>query len=320
MRAVAIPASLIAVAATVLVAGCSAGSGPARTAHAGPAGRGGHAGQVAHVAVADHGWQVVSYHGVHVTVPASWPVLDGMHTVLCGDPFPAIPTAFVGPNQNGLPNCPNRPPTGPRDGVWLQPGSPPPGAHRMRTTSGVVVAEIRLTPGSHVVLAWYHRVLIEIGIGRHPETARSVFNSIGFAPHAPDTRAAEACVRRRSPDRMPKPQRLAVRLVFTHGGITLKPPLRSQRPLVSAIGVWRAAGRPLSFERYRVLLVRYSSLTPASPNAQGQYVPDDQNVFAWVVYAEPYSSHIPGCGSWIVYAANAFTGQGLGASYWSPGP
>src|SRR5262245_55356240 len=35
------------------------------------------------------GHQIVSYQGVHVEVPASWPVVDGMHTQFCGGPFTA---------------------------------------------------------------------------------------------------------------------------------------------------------------------------------------------------------------------------------------
>jgi hypothetical protein len=32
------------------------------------------------------GWKVVVYQGVHVDVPSSWPVVDGMHTGICRPP------------------------------------------------------------------------------------------------------------------------------------------------------------------------------------------------------------------------------------------
>ena len=49
------------------------------------------------------GHKIVSYHGVHVEVPASWPVVDGMHTQRCGTPFGDTPTAYLGPNENPPP-------------------------------------------------------------------------------------------------------------------------------------------------------------------------------------------------------------------------
>jgi hypothetical protein len=75
---------LALVAATCVVVGCSAGSGhPAqrRPAHnarqVAAAGKRGAAART----------RLVSYHGVHVGVPASWPVVDGIHTGGCGDRY-----------------------------------------------------------------------------------------------------------------------------------------------------------------------------------------------------------------------------------------
>jgi len=88
-----------------------------------------------------------------------------MHTLFCGNPFPATAAAFTGPNQNGPPSCPAPRPGPARDGVWLQPGTPPRGARPVTVGPGTVVLEQRHSRRDHVQQLWYHSVLIDIGIG-----------------------------------------------------------------------------------------------------------------------------------------------------------
>jgi hypothetical protein len=299
-----------------LVAGCTAGGvhpPPAHERHRAPR-------------AAAAGWQVVSYHGVHVSVPAAWPVVDGMHTLFCGSPFPPRPTAFAGPAGPPLarvPACPYIPrDLIHRDGVWLQPGSPPSDARPARTASGQVVLQERPRASWPLLQLWYHRVFIQIGIGPDPVLARSIFDSIGFKAGAPDTKAAGACARSARPQVMPRPERLTRRLVIDQGDITLAPPLRSDQPVMPAAQAWAQSllsSQKNPFERYRLILARYSSKYPATPNPDGSYTPENTNVLAWVVYAAPYGA-VPGCGGWGADAFDAGTGQEIDSSGWSPGP
>jgi hypothetical protein len=296
--------------AMCVTAGCSAGAGSAPAAAKRPS------------AAAANGWRAVSYHGVHVDVPAGWPVVDGMHTLFCGGPFPARPTAFVGPQDNRAPACPAPLPgtSAGRDGIWLQQGSPPSGARPVATASGKVVLEGNPGWGGPLKRLWYHRVLVEIGIGPEPAIARAILNSIGFTPHSPDSRAAGVCARSASPDSMPAPQRLARRLVLEQGDVTLDPPLPSDQPAMSAAQAWNESGPREPFSRYRLILTRYSAKFPARQNPDGSVTPLNQNELAWVIYSKPYSATIAGCGGWGLVVFDARNGHGITSSSWQPGP
>ncbi len=253
---------------------------------------------------------------------AGWPVVDGMHTGFCDGPFPATPTAFVGPQENGPPSCgpmlADR--SKPREGVWLQPGGAPPGARRVTTSSGQVVLEEDETGGSPLRMIWYHGVLVEIGVGTNPVLAEEIFNTIGFAPHLPDTRAIGVCARSSHPAVMPTPERLARPLILEQGEVTLDPPLASDESNVSAAQVWKESGPKQSYERYRLILARYSATLPARKNANGSLMPLDHDELSWVVYSSPYSATTAGCGGWGAVVFDAHNGQELISSGWSPGP
>lgn len=264
------------------------------------------------------GLKLVSYHGVHVDVPSSWPILTGMQTGFCEGPFPATPTAFVGTQLNGPPSCPyiGHPPK--RYGVWLQAEAAPSGT-RLRTSSGQVVLEEGPTNGT-VNSYWYHGVLVEIGNGPDPKAATALLNSIGFTPHAVDTRAEDQCVFSAHPNAMPIPERLTKPLIFDQGQVTLDPAPLSAHPVVSASTVWKRTLPEEPFERPRLIFALYSAKLPAKLNANGSLTPLDQNVLAWVVYSVPRSPKTPGCGGWGDTVFDATTGQQLISSGWSPGP
>ncbi len=270
------------------------------------------------------GQRLVSYHGVHVEVPADWPVVDGMHTGFCGGPFGATATAYVGPQDNGAPSCPapypgRVPPA--RDGVWLQPGTAPAGASSIVTASGRVVAdEGPALLGTEIESLWYHGVSVEVGIGPDPSVARDVVDSIGFTAGVPDTAAAGVCARSRTPGAMPRPHRLAGRLVLERGDITLDPPTPADAATMTAPEAWNDSGPKEWFERYRLILARYSGKFPARLNPDGSFTPEYRNELAWVVYRSPTSPAIAGCGGWGVVAFDARSGQEIGDEGWSPGP
>jgi len=271
------------------------------------------------------GVRVVSYHGVRVDVPAGWPVVDGMHTGFCDGPFPNAPTAFVGPQQNGAPSCPAQPPNASeqgRDGVWLQPGDAPPDATPVPTSSGQTVLVEAAQSSNRYRLFWYHQVLVEIGIGSDPSTAQAIFDSIGFTPGAADTPAAGVCGRSAHPDAMPTPERLVAPLVLDDGDVTLNPPASSDRAVMSAVQAWSKSGPKEAFERYRLILTRYSAKFPARQNPDGSVTPLSQNELSWVIYSVPYGPTITGCGGWGLTVFDATTGEGgeLISSGYSPGP
>lgn len=279
------------------------------------------------VAVVRAGERIVSYHGVHVEVPALWPVVDGMHTAFCGGPFGTTPTAFVGPQDDGAPSCPapypgRTPPA--RDGIWLQPGDPPPGATRLTTASGRVVDEEGPdpSPAPAIESIWYHHVLLEVGIGPDPGVAQAIVDSIGFTPGGPDTPSAGVCARSPDPGTMPAPDRLRRRLVLGNKDtdFTLDPPEPSDQATMPAAQAWKESGPKEWFERYRLILARYSSEFPARLGPDGSVTPIYRNELAWVVYSAPTSPAITGCGGWGVVAFDAHSGQRIGDAGFSPGP
>jgi hypothetical protein len=238
-----------------------------------------------------------------------------MHTAFCGSPFPAAPTAFTGPNLHGLPGCPYRRPGPPRDGVWLQPGSPPPSARPVTISPGIVVREQRHSVREHIRYLWFHRVQVEIGIGPNPATAAAILRSVRYTPDEPDSPVAGTCSRARHVRAMPHPRRLTRRLVLEDGNFTLNPPRPGDRAVMSAAQAWRDTDFVSPFIRYQVLLVRYSAKLPARPGAGGTLVPENHRILAWVIYGEPRTL-IPGCGGSSLAVFNARTSRGIGFSSW----
>jgi hypothetical protein len=268
------------------------------------------------------GFKVVSYEGVHVDVPASWPVVDGMHTLFCGDPFPVTPTAFIGPNDNGAPSCPalrlNQLP--PRDGIWLQPGTPPStGVEPVTTPAGQRLIEA--APGSSssdVEDMWLHGVDIRIGVGPDLQVSQGILDSIGYSPGTPDTPASGMCAQTTDPTAMPTPERLTTTLVLERGDITLAPPLPSDGATMSPQDAWTESGPDQWFEHYRLILARFTSKFPATTGPNG-LTPLEQNVLAWVIYSAPNTPTL-GCGGWGVVAYDAHTGKNVDNEGYGPGP
>jgi len=191
------------------------------------------------------------------------------------------------------------------------------------TSSGqTVLVGTAAESGNRYRLLWYHQVFVEIGIGPDPSTAQAIFDSIGFTPGAADTQAAGICGRSGNPDAIPTPERLAEPLLLDDGNVTLDPPASSDRAVMSAVLAWNKSGPKEAFERYRLILTRYSAKLPARQNPDGSVTPLSQNELSWVIYSVPYSPTIAGCGGWGLTVFNATTGQGqaLISSGYTPGP
>ncbi len=269
------------------------------------------------------GTKVVSYHGVQVVVPVSWPTVDGMHSGICDGPFPATPTAFLGPQLQVGASCVFNGPPPHRDGVWLLAGpKPTKDVAPFRTPSGQRLLQAQPAPSGSATLNWfwYHGVTVEIGIGPDPKVGTAILDSVRFAPHAPDTPAAAKCSLSQNPLAMPAPERLPMSMTLNGGGVTLEPPPASAQPIVSAAKVWNETSVKYSFERPSLLLALYSAKLPARVDANGSLVPVNQDVLSWVVYSVPRSQNLPGCGEWGVDVWDATTGQHVITRGWSPGP
>jgi len=247
-----------------------------------------------------------------------------MHAGACFEPFPAAPAVLIGPDNNPPLACPSPAPAAAadspaRDGVWLGPGPRPPGARPVMQSRHVTVLQARPGWDRRVIQAWYRHVFIEIGIGPDPRTARRILASVGYTRGLPDTRDTGDCARAAGPVAMPEPARLARRLVIEQGNITLHPPRPSDRAVMTAGAAWRQASITWPYDRYKLLLVRYSAKFPARPGPDGSYVPMDRHLLAWAIYSRPRTP-IPGCGLWGLDSFNALTSQGISSDSWSPGP
>ena len=117
---------------------------------------------------------------------------------------------------------------------------------------------------------------------------------------------------------MPVPERLTHEMVLENGNVTLRPPAPSDQAIVSAASVWSTA-YPRNYERYRIILARYSEKLPATLQPDGSLKPDNVNVLAWIVYSVPITP-IEGCGMYGLDATNALTGQGMDDAGYSIGP
>jgi hypothetical protein len=265
----------------------------------------------------------VSYHGVHVEVPASWPVVDGMHTLMCDSPFPRTPTAFVGPQLNAPSACAAPLPRSAvrHYGVWLHSAPRPTvvNANLIPSSSGGSIAEEGLNWDAAVNVYWYRGVEVDIGFGPDPSVGDAILRSIAYTPHLRDSPRAQACSMSPNPNATPTAERVNKPLVLEQGQVTLDPPMPSDRAATTAAAIWTKALAKQPFESHRLLLTRYSAKFPAKQNPNGSFTPVNQNVLSWVEYSAPLTQ-IPGCGTWGVEVFDATSGTQIISSSWSPGP
>jgi hypothetical protein len=267
------------------------------------------------------GRKVVSFHGVHLTIPASWPVIDGAHARYpCWSTFTGqADRAFLGVSYQGVPSCP-LPQRGaapsPADGVWMQPGSDPPNEASTVLPGGQAVY---LSGDARVaaVSVWYHRVLIQIGIGPNRAVERAILDSIGFGPATPDTAVLGRCpAPQPSPPPMPIPTRLAAPLALDDGTAHMQPEPSNIQPRVSAASVWASffhdggAGGfgPL---HWTIVFGNYSAPTPATINADGSMTPYYRGVPTWLIRGKGTPTPYGACGITVLAPYDADTGHGI---------
>lgn len=261
---------------------------------------------------APSGWHRVTWHGVSVAVPPSWPTASADLVGGCGDVFGVHTAVFLGPDQGSArlacPFSPGERP--PADGVWLQAQRAP-----LESTvtvripgSGGPVVEAAADQPEPVLQFWYRRTELRLGVGTDPFVERAVLDSLRARPVAPDTTVVDACPGFVTTG-MPAPGRLEHRLVLRVPGSTrlvFTPPRSSERARVPARSAWRAL--PLARGvRYRVFLARFS--TDGAPQAHDE--------LAWVVTGTPHVTKLGSCQPYSVTVVDARTGAFLTGDSWS---
>ena len=274
--------------------------------------------------------KLVSYDGVQIEVPTSWPVVGGNLAPDCDPVWPAAPTVFVGSQPEGGAGCSARAgassPYDHLDGVWLRPatdGMQPPEEASGGTTytlpSGQQVEESvpgPVGPGSDLL---FHQVWLQLGARTPASLASGVLDSLTYVASAPDTAVFAACTTK--PATIPAPTRLDHQMILNQGNVILDPPSPDDQPAVSAtVATKTVMIGQMTTQGEELLLARYSSKLPATQEPNGSLKPMEQHVLAWVLYSYPLSPTVTRCGLWGVNAYNALTGAGVTSSGWAPGP
>jgi hypothetical protein len=267
-------------------------------------------------------WRAVTYHGLTIDVPASWPSTDESHAGYCDGPFGPTPEVLVGPNTlNGAPSCPYIPLNDikPVDGVRLSAGTAPTSNLGTITIPSDLTLQVSTQVTSPPISLWYQGVSIELGIGPDPTIARAILDSLQSRPTQPDTPVQGVCPTGPAPS-MPIPQRLAAPLTLEGGLLTLDPPQRSDQAGMSADQAWQDSGAKQPGETYQIILARYTSEFPATQNADGTLTPMNSDRLAWIVYQQPVHTSVGDCGLFGVEAFDATTGAVITQTGYSPGP
>lgn len=264
----------------------------------------------------------ISFNEVQLTIPANWPVIDGAHARhTCSSTFEGQgDRAFLGPSYQGVPACPapigNANPL-PADGVWMRPlGSKPP--HETPTTlPGRQVVYRSVDARASAVTVWYHRVLIQIGIGADPAVERAILDSITYSTAA-DTPVLGRCPPPDpTPPTMPTPSRLTAPLVLEGSNGRMQPEPPDVRPELSARSVWAnlfhgfgKGGFPGAL-RWSIYFGSYSAQTPATINPDGSRTPDYRGVPTWLIRGEGIRTDYGPCGMTVLAPYNADNGHSM---------
>jgi hypothetical protein len=254
------------------------------------------------------GWRLVSYRGVEVDVPSTWPTVASSHVAFCTGPFGSAPTAFVGPQPTDVPSCPAvLPEDDPHyNGVWLTPGADLGSPSRSITTpSGqhLRLATATWDQVTPLLFLSYRGETIELGLGPDPDIARAVLDSIRYHAGATDTPVGGSCptwIR----TAMPTPRRVTAK--ETLGGLErLLPAGAGAQPRVSAASVWAsvAGDHARPGLTYQLLLARV--------------IPPERHpspVLAWIVYGVGTTTRYGNCGGRTATAVDAETGKTIEAA------
>lgn len=271
--------------------------------------------------------KTISFNGVQVSIPASWPVLDGAHRrYLCSETFlEQADRAFLGSTYWGAPSCgataPHSTPP-PADGVWLKPSgpSPPqPDAIALPGRQGVFLLPDPVA--SSVIDAWSHRVLIQIGIGANPAVARAILDSVTYTPTAANSAVLGRCPPPDpTPPTMPAPTRLTAPLGLGDGNSRLQPEPPNIQPKASAAVAWTNlfhdfwAGGFQGALQWSIVFGSYAAPTPAQINPDGSITPLYQDVPTWLIRGVGVQTGYGACGMTVLAPYNADTGAAMGVT------
>lgn len=229
---------------------------------------------------------------------------------------------FWGVSYQGAPSCPpsklDAAPL-PVDGVWMQPGGSNPPNGTSTVLPGGRAVYLSTEPRTAAVTVWYHRVLIQIGIGPNPAVEREILNSIALSPTTPDTAVLGRCpAPQPSPPTMPEPTRLSAPLALDDSSAQMQPEPLNVRPRVSAASVWASlfdnfgSGGFAGPLHWSIVFGRYSAQTPATINPDGSTTPNYQRVPTWLIRGEGVETPYGPCGMTVLAPYNANTGGEMG--------
>lgn len=254
--------------------------------------------------------KIVSFDGVQLRVPSSWPVIDGAHARYeCRSAFEGqTDRVFVGSSDFPVHGCPfegGKPP--PADGVWfrkLDRMEPIPGK-RTRLPSGVL-AQIQVSLGYAEVTVRLRNVSIDIGIGPRPALETEILDSITYQAGSPDSPTLGRCpTPPASAPTMPNASRLTTSEPRLDGLGLLTPAGPTAQPIVTARTAWRTMISQLEATTFGKAL-----------HWKIQFALGDANT-VWVIDGQPPTTAWGPCGVTIqaIYdastgAINGITGEG----------
>lgn len=270
------------------------------------------------------GFREVALGSVEVTVPSTWPLEDGSHTPTCSSDWPVHATVFIGDQPIQGMSCPVQAPSSvppPQlNGIWMQQESgTSPNLVTVTLPGGQVVREYPSAAQVWGTTVFFHGVSLLVGADTSSALTRSILDSLTYDPAIRTTPVPGAC------DRVPpqlslEGRRLTHRLVLDHGDIVLDPPLPSDRPATPPPKTSGQDPASPTTETADLYLVRFSAAYPARTGPDGKLDPLNTNVLAWVIYSQPITTSVPGCGLWGVQVTSAQSGSAIEGSGWQPGP
>lgn len=251
------------------------------------------------------GTQIVSVDGVQLSVPKSWPVIDGGHAKSgCGALFEGqADRVFVGKSVKGSGSCPFRPDAPPGvDGVWITTPDFQPTDWTPKTLPGGEEVQVHQDRRSPTLNVWTHGVLIWIGIGPNPVVGNAILDSINYRADAADTPIAAPCPTHPGPDVMPSPTLVTEPVALPLNAGTINPAPAGVQPKVAAFHLWHTLHQSFSaggFPKDRIWHI-YFGIRPDQPKLP-----------VWVIVGEGAPSKYGACGSTTIGTFDANTGSGI---------
>lgn len=266
----------------------------------------------------------ITFSGVQLTIPATWPVIDGAHTAYtCSSRFLGqSDRAFLGVSYRGAPSCPASPSNAtspPADGVWMQPGGSTPPQQASTALPGGQRVYLS-TETASAVTVWYHDVSIQIGIGPDPAIEQTVLHSITYSATSANSSVLGRCpTPGPSPPPLPAPTRVTAPLVLEDGNGQLAPEPSNIQPKVSAATVWNSFAHDVGTSmsgtlQWSVVFGRYSAQTPAHINPDNSATPFYTDVPTWLIQGKGIQTDYGRCGVTVLAPYNADTGQSMGVT------